>query len=92
MVLKALLRHRRDALYEQRFNARYSEHLLMLLPLLAFALTSFAQRGSISLLAAGAAALTYLVVAALLYYRVRQQTLAALHREGEVDNDYRPPF
>lgn len=92
MILKSLQKNRHDALYEQRFNARYSEHLLMLLPLMAFALTSFAQHGSISLLAAGAAAVTYLGVAALLYYRVRQQTLAALQREDEVDEDYRPPF
>jgi hypothetical protein len=92
MSMRNLRRKLGDGAYEQRFTARYAEHLLMLLPLLLFAIFSYRETGVLSLTAVAAAASSYLLVSGFFYYRARRDTLDALRREGLVDSDYRPPY
>lgn len=81
-----------DNAFEQRFNARFVEHFLMLLPLLVYITIDYRASGALTLSAVAGAAASYLLLSGVFYYRARREVLRALRREGVVDADYQPPF
>lgn len=77
--------------YERRFNRMFLVQLLALLPVFPFAWVVWLEYGSIPLPAVGCAALTSAAIVLVLNRISRRDTIAAMRREGLIDEDYSPP-
>jgi hypothetical protein len=80
-----------DAEYSRRYNRFFLSHLLVLLPLVVFALMLLVELRYLPWRAIGAAAGCCALVFAFLHGRARREVIAAMRREGLLEEDYEPP-
>lgn len=81
-----------DQQFTRRFGQRLSPALVMVLPLLIFAGTTYIETGVVSLLAVAFASSTFVVLLAWVLARARTQSLQSMRDEGLASEAYSPPM